>query len=57
MLLIKPQSMLTMSGADALQNSTSKVAQSIFQPAFIVEPLEKKNALRILHVDDDQTGY
>jgi PAS domain S-box-containing protein len=42
-----------MSGANARQDSNSKVIESTFQPAFIMETSEKKNARRILHVDDD----
>ncbi len=45
--------MLTMSGANARQDSNSKVIETTFQPAFIMETSEKKNTLRILHVDDD----
>jgi len=43
-----------MSGANALQDSNSKAIETTFQPAFIVGTSEKKNCLRILHVDDDQ---
>ena len=45
--------MLNMSGAYARQDSNSKVIETTFQSAFIMETFEKKNTLRILHVDDD----
>ncbi|MGA3290759.1 MAG: response regulator, partial [Candidatus Bathyarchaeia archaeon] len=44
-----------MSGANARQDSNSKVIETTLQPAFIMETSEKKNTLRILHVDDDQS--
>ncbi|MGA3059495.1 MAG: PAS domain S-box protein [Candidatus Bathyarchaeia archaeon] len=43
-----------MSGAKGLQDSNSKVMETTFQPVFIVGTSEKKDSLRILHVDDDQ---
>jgi len=46
--------MLTMSRANALQDSNSKVIETTFQPALIVGTSEKKDCLRVLHVDDDQ---
>ena len=46
--------MLIMSVANALQDSNSKAIETTFQPAFIVGTSEKKDSLRILHVDDDQ---
>ena len=44
-----------MSRANALQDSNSKLTETTFQPAFIIGTSEKKDSLRILHVDDDQT--
>jgi len=41
-----------MSGANARQDSNSKVIETTFQPAFIMETSEKRT-LHILHVDDD----
>jgi PAS domain S-box-containing protein len=43
-----------MSRANALQDSNSKVIETTFQPALIVGTSEKKDCLRVLHVDDDQ---
>jgi chemotaxis response regulator CheB len=42
-----------MSGANALQDSNSKVIETTFQPAFIAATSEARDSLRILHVDDD----
>jgi PAS domain S-box-containing protein len=42
-----------MSRANALQDSNSKVTETTFQPTLIVGTSEKKDSLRILHVDDD----
>ena len=47
--------MLTMSGANARQDSNSKVIETTIQPAIIVGASEKKDSLRILHVDDDSS--
>ncbi len=47
--------MLSMSRADALQNSNSKAIMTSFQPAFITRTSGKEDNLHILHVDDDQS--
>ena len=44
-----------MNRENALQDSNSKEKETTFQPAFIMRTAEKKDFLRILHVDDDQS--
>ncbi len=40
--------MLTMSGANTLKDSNSKVIETTFQPAFIVTTSEKKGSQKVL---------